>query len=245
MVSHQEIFARYKDFLRFSKQEIYPLLIAVIVTGFVFSFRDWGETTFDHLIGLKNLLVMILVVAISFVFRISCQKMYGLGEGYKSEFQVWWGGLGVMLITALVTVGYIPLVLLGSIVPQVLIKHRLGEYRGGWSTWHTQMIPAWGVLGNLILAILFAIGGWFFPQSYFFSKGVLLNLIMAFCSLLPLPQLDGLAIFFGRRGLYYLLLLAALLGAVLLLTHTKIGLIASVVIATVIAFIYIMTSSNV
>ena len=68
---------------------------------------------------------------------------------------------------------------------------------------------------------------------------------MAFCSLLPLPQLDGLAIFFGRRGLYYLLLLAALLGAVLLLTHTKIGLIASVVIATVIAFIYIMTSSNV
>src|SRR3989338_3205827 len=245
MVSHQEIFARYKDFLRFSKQEIYPLLIAVIVTGFVFSFRDWGETTFDHLIGLKNLLVMILVVAISFVFRISCQKIYGLGEGYKSEFQVWWGGLGIMLITGLVTIGYVPLVLLGSIVPQVLVKHRLGEYRGGWSNWHMQMIAAWGVLGNMILAIIFATGNWFFPESYLFFKGMLLNLIMAFCSLLPIPQLDGPAIFFGNRGLYYLMVFTVILGAVLLLTQTKIGLIMAIVIAAMVAFFYIMTSSNV
>ncbi len=245
MVSRQELFARYGDFFRFSTQEIYPLLIAIVVTGFVFSFRDWGETSFDHVIGLKNLVVITIAAALSFIFRISCQKIYGLGEGYKSEFQVWWGGLGIMLVTGFVTLGYVPLVLLGSMVPQVLVKHRLGEYRGGWSNWHMQMIAAWGVLGNMILAILFAIGVWILPQSYFFFKGMLLNLIMAFCSLLPLPQLDGPTIFFGSRWLYYLLVFTVLLGAVLLLTKTKIGLVAAIIIAASVAFFYIMTSSNV
>jgi hypothetical protein len=244
MVSREELKARYQEFFRFSKQEIVPLAVGVVIVAFIFSFRDWGETAFDHVVGLKNLVIMGVLAVISFGFRISCQKLWGLTEGYKSEFKVWWGGLGIMLIVGFISLGRAPIVLLGSMVPQMLTKHRLGEFRGGWSNWHIQMIAAWGVLGNLILAILFAVGAFALPESYFFQKGFSLNLIMAWTSLLPFPQLDGMAMIFGMRWLYYLMIFAVLLATILLVTGSKLGLILAIVIAVVVALGTLLTSSN-
>ena len=58
MVSHKEKAARIQDFFRFSQQEITGLVAAVLVTAFVFSFRDWGVDTFNASIGLRNFILM-------------------------------------------------------------------------------------------------------------------------------------------------------------------------------------------
>ena len=47
---------------------------------------------------------------------------------------------------------------------------------------------------------------------------------MAWCALLPLPQLDGFSIFFGSRYIYYMGIVATALATVLLLTKTGWGL---------------------
>ena len=244
MVSWRELQARIQEFFRFSRQEKIGLFAAIIMTGFIFSFRDWGTEQLDVLLGVKNLLLVSLVAGISFFFRTACQKIYGLSEGYKTEFKVWWAGMLMALALAFVSQGRLPLVLAGTMMSAFMVKQRLGEFRYGFSYWHNGMIAYWGVLGNLIMAMLFAVGGYFFPESYLFSKGVALNLIMAFTSLIPIPQLDGLAIFFGSRGLYVFGVALSGLAAVLLLTKTKLGLIAAIVIAVVYGAIFLLIGSE-
>ncbi len=244
MVSSQELQARIREFFRFDKAEISGLVVAVLVTAFIFSFRDWGAEVFDLYAGLGNLLAAILVVAISFVFRLSCQKIYGLVEGHKSDFRVWWLGILIALVVAFLSAGKIPLVMIGAMVPAFMIRQRLGEFRYGFSYWANGMIGFWGVLGNMILAILFSIGLYFFPGSFFFTKGLHLNLIMGFLALLPLPQLDGLNIFFSSRTLYIVGILMVLLAAVLLLSKTAIGLVAAIIVAVIVSITYVLISSE-
>ena len=244
MVSRQELISRLKAYFGFDKQEVSPLIIAILITGFIFSFRDWGVEQFNLAIGLKSLITVIIIAAISFFFRFSCQKIYGLSQGYKVQFRVWWAGLVIALVIAFVTIGRLPLVLIGGAFASFIVKQRLGEFRYGMS--HTQrgVIAVWGILGNLIMAILFAIGAYFVPQSFFFNKGVILNLIMGFSALIPLRQLDGLAIFFSSRILYYIIIFTVLLATVLLVTKTKIGLLLAIIIASIVLIIYTLIGSE-
>ncbi|HLD00626.1 MAG TPA: hypothetical protein VJC39_02685 [Candidatus Nanoarchaeia archaeon] len=245
MVSSSELRARIKDFFTFSKPEIGGLALAIVVTAFIFSFRDWGSGDyFDLALGLRNLLVMILITGITFLFRLSLQKTYALREGYKSEFKVWLAGLVIALVVAFMSLGIIPLVLVGGLTSALMIRQRLGEFRYGFSLGDGAVISIWGICANIVLAILFAIGAYISPESYFFSKGLMLNLIMAFCSLLPFPQLDGLNLFFGSRNLYYTSIVMTVLAAILLLTKTKIGLIISVVVTLVVALVLILITSE-
>ena len=244
MVSRPELVSRIKEYFGFDKQEVSTLIIAILITGFIFSFRDWGVEQFNLAIGLKNLMIVLIIAAISFFFRISCQKIYGLSQGYQVQFKVWWAGIVLALIIAFVTVGRLPLVLIGGVVSSFIVKQRLGEFRYGASSSGRAMIGFWGVLGNLIMAILFAIGAYFLPQSFFFNKGIILNLIMGFSALIPLPQLDGLGIFFGSRALYYVGILTVLLTTLLLVTKTKIGLLLAIIIASLVGIVYILIGSE-
>jgi len=244
MVSSKELTSRIQKYFRFTKQEIGGLIPAILVTGFIFSFRDWGGDQLSVSIGLNHLFLAIILAAIAFLFRLSCQKINALGEGYEAEFKVWWAGLIIALVITFLTLGLIPIVIAGGLAIALRVKYRLGEFRHGFSHSNAAMIGLWGILGNMILAIIFAVLSFFVPESYFFSKGVLLNLVMGFTMLLPLPQLDGLNIFFGSRPLYFLGIGMVLLTSFLLLTGTKFGLILAVVIATIVAIGYILKGSE-
>ena len=245
MVSWNEFISRLKTDFRFSKQEIPGLVVAILVTGFVFSFRDWGIGQFELVTGLKNFLIVCFIVAITFFFRISAQKMYGLTEGHKPVFKVWWMGLVIALILAFISSGRIPLVLIGGTMTVLMVRHRLGEFRYGTSYWVNGMTAYFGPLANILLAILFGIGNYFMPGSYFFSKGLLLNIIMAICALIPIPQLEGLSIYMARRGLYYIAVASVILAAILLLSKTTIGLIVAIVIALIYGMIHKLIRSDV
>lgn len=249
MVSFKELKARWKEFLRFSRQELSGLLFAILITGFIFSFRDWGGgETADFGVGLTHLAAVLIIAALSFFFRIACQKMYALSQGYLAEFKVWWAGLAIMLVVGLITAGRIPLVLIGGIVAAFMTKQRLGEFRYGFSHYQNAIISMWGIYGNLILTLVFAVGLHFAPLDtllgYFFHKGLILNLIMSFCALFPLPQLDGLQIYFGSRGMYFFGIFLVLLASILLLTKTTFGLITAIVTGALIAIVYILIGSE-
>lgn len=181
MVGFKELFARVQSSFKFSRQELSGIVVAILVLGFVFSFWDWGEEQFELLTGLKHLLTAFIIVAISLFFKISCQKIYSLGQGQSSEFNVWWGGLIADLIVIFITAGVVPLALAGGIVSSFMVKQRLGEFRYGFSIQTLAKTALWGISANLLLALFFAIGAYFYPQNYFFAKGLIFNLVLAFC----------------------------------------------------------------
>ncbi len=244
MVYYKELFSRVKDFLRYTSHELVGIGAGILIAGFIFSFRDWGTDQFDALVGLQHLFLVFIIAALSLFFRTACQKIYALDEGYKAEFNPWWMGMGVSLVLGFLTFGYVPLILVGNMTNAFMVRQRLGEFRHAFSYWHNAMIAYWGMLGNLIMAILFSIGAYFVPGSYFCNKGITLNLIMAACSLLPLPQLDGLAIFWGSRKIYVLGILLVVLAAVLLLTKTGAGLLFAIIFALIYAGVYIVIGSE-
>ena len=257
MVSLKENMERVKEYFRFSKQETYGLAVAVIVMAFIFSFCGWGlsgrcnvQESLDLLLGLKRFIGVIFIVLISFLFRLSCQKFYALAQGQKAEYKVWWAGLVISLVIVFLSAGFsrgnfiIPLVFAGGVASTFLVRFRLGEFRYGFSNRVMAVTSLWGIMGNLILAIIFALLLYIYPQSYIFDKGMVFNIIMAFSALFPLPQQDGLGLFFGSRGLYYIGIAMVLLAAVLLLTKTLFGLIAAIVIGIVAGLIYTLIGSE-
>ncbi len=244
MVNFPELQARLKDYFRFNQRELISLVLAIIITALIFSFRDWGEEQFNLMLGLENLFLVLILVAVSFFFKFSCQKIYALKEGYKAEFKVWWAGLLIALAVAVISNGKVPLVLVGAVATSLMVRQRLGEFRYGYSHFQNAVISLWGILGSLLAALLFAIGLYFFPDSFFFGKGLVLNLIMAFCSLLPVPQLEGLQIYFGSYKLYLVTILIVFLAAALLVTRTTAGLIIAIIAGSVYGIFLILTGSE-
>lgn len=244
MVSYQELGARIKADLTYSKQETVGLLAIIIVTAFIFTFRDWGGDVFDVVVGIKNFAVILIVAAVSFFFKTACQKVYGLAEGVKAEFKTWWTGLGISLVVTFISFGYVPLLVAGAMAPAFIVRQRLGEFRYGYSYWNHANVAAWGILGHLIVALLSAFFVYYFPESYIFSKALEMNLLLAFFSLVPLPQLDGLNIFLGSRVLYYFMIALAFIAAVLLLSRTTFGLVFAFIIAIIYAFVYTAIGSE-
>lgn len=238
MVRGEELRARIHDYFSFEKQELAILVPAIFITAFIFSFCNWGqgscgEGDFQFWTGLGNLMVVSILVAISFFARLSWQKVYALKEGYLAQFRGWWTGILIALLLGVISNGRLTLVLIGGAVSSLLIRHRLGEFRYGHSYLDNAKISFHGIAANLILTLIFAIGLYFFPDSYVFGKGLWLNWIMAACTSLPLPQLDGLNIYFGSRPLYYATLGLVALFGILLLTETQLGLILAVFITAI------------
>ncbi|GEM_PF-532394 len=233
MVRGEELRVRIKDYFSFEKQELSILIPAIFLTAFIFSFRDWGIADFNFWAGLENYIVVVIIIGISFFARFSWQKIYALKDGYRAEFKGWWLGILIALVLAVISKGHLPLVLIGGVASSLMIHHRLGEFRYGFSYLDNAKISFQGIVANLFLALLFSIGLYFAPESYFFSKGLWLNWIMALCSALPLPQLDGLNIYFGSRPLYYSALAIIAIFGILLLTGTQLGLILAVFVTAI------------
>ena len=241
MVRGEELRARINDYFSFEKKELSVLISAVFLTAFMFSFRDWGGESFQFWQGFGNLIVVSIIVAVSFFVRFSWQKIYALKEGYVAQFKGWWAGILIALVLTLITNGRAPLVLIGAVVSSFMVRQRLGEFRYGHSYLDNAKISFHGVVANLVLAVIFAIGLYFSPDSYFFSKGLLLNWIMALCAAFPLPQLDGLNIYFGSRPLYFTTLALVAVFGILLLTQTQIGLVLAVFITAIAVIVGMLT----
>ncbi|HLD79193.1 MAG TPA: hypothetical protein VJA18_01400 [Candidatus Nanoarchaeia archaeon] len=242
MAKGEDLRTLIRDYFRFEKQEISFLVPAILLTAFMFSFDNWGETELDVALGMKNFFLASVIVAFSVLVRLSWQKINALGKGYKAEFKGWWVGLIIGLIITFLSKGKITPVLMGSVVASFMVRHRLGSFRYGFSYFENALISFWGVIANLILSLIFAIALYFFPENTFFREALFFNWIMALCAILPLPQLDGLNIYFGSRGLYYLAIVIVAIAGILLLTQTQLGLILAVLIAAISAVVLLLAN---
>lgn len=241
MVSFQELKSRIRLYLRFSAQELQGIIIGILVTGFIFSFRYWGVERFEWAYGLKNLFWITIAAGLGFFGHILPQKIYALAKGYQAEFRTWWLGIISALVLSFITRGYLSLILAGGVGLSLMTRQRLGEFRYGTRQDELAVTGLWGVLGSLIMATLFRMGNYFLPEVLFFERGMMISLVFAICSVLPLPWLDGLTIFFGGRGVYFISVVIVVVAALLLLLGGGWGLLVGIIlglVAGLIAFLY-------
>tara|TARA_Y100000310_G_scaffold89923_1_gene87090 strand:+ start:52403 stop:53161 length:759 start_codon:yes stop_codon:yes gene_type:complete len=251
MASHKEIKARIAEYYRFNKNEVSGLAIVTLITAFIFSIcgvgASWECSTnepTDLALWFGRLMLLLVIVAVSIIFRASIQKMYALAQGYKITMKTWYVGNYIALALSLLSFGSFNLVLSGSFESAFMVKQRLGEFRYGFSNLENAFIGLFGMVSSILLALIFGILSFAYPENIIYSKAVNINLIMGFCNLLPFPQLDGLKMFFGSRPLYYISFIVMLLSSILILSGTRIGLIALVILMALGIIFFVLKGSE-
>lgn len=226
----------YSDLLKkhfaFSKKEIKSILVTVLILGFIFSFRDWGIETFNLIIGLKNFISAILISALALLVHVSAQRMLALAKGYQIEYRMWIYGLLAALVICFVTRGYVPLVLPGGIMIYAIAGHRLGRFRYKMSSKDLGIISMAGPLASIGLGIILKILLLIDPGHVLLTKALAVTLLFAVFTILPIPNLDGLGVFYAGRSTWAAMFVGIVAGSVLLYFTTSIifAIIAAVIL---------------
>ncbi len=195
--------------LTFNKQERNALIITIIVLAFIFSFNQWGPSKeADLSIGLKNFLISIVIVGISVFFHHAGQKITAHINGFKAEHKIWWTGLVIGLLIAILTNGAL-LILAASGTFVEKTTRRLGYKRPTIDLYDYGRIVMWGPMANIFLGASTLTVSWIFniPEVWV-GKIFTFNVLYAFYNLLPFPPLDGSKMFFASR-LNYVFMMSA------------------------------------
>ncbi len=193
--------ANYKDkvvrYFPFSQSEWKGFATTVLVFAVLFSFTNWGETAFDLQEGLKNLLIAIVIVGVSLFVHHAAQRLMGLWYGYRVEHRVWWIGLLVGLLAAMLSNGRVLIFAATALQAHFLPAHRLGRWRYGPSLREIGATAFMGPIASVVVAFLL-----YLIAPTFFADFLTFNLLFAAYNMLPIPPLDGLHVFVGSRAGY-------------------------------------------
>jgi len=200
-----------KQHFTFTQEELRALAIGVILTAFMFSFNDWGDTTFSLGEGLRNLLNAVLIALLTFIVHQSAQRIVALSVGFKIEYRIWMYGLIIGLALTIVSRGKLWFFAPGGIIAYHLVGHRIGSFRYGLNYWPLGMIGLVGPLSNLVLAMLFKLLLLLSPTNTLLQSAMVFNIWFALFTILPIPPLDGSHLFFSSR-LMYVFMLGAVIG---------------------------------
>lgn len=227
MTTFKDFVVKFREYFKFSKEEIEACAIAVFIMAFIVSFNRWGDVAFDFWAGLANLFVAILVVAFVFGVQLTAIKIQALQWGFRTEFKIWWYGLlfGLIFVFATAPVfkalgatalsGGLWLLLPGGIFFHHLAPHRLGWFRYGVNMTETGLSCLMGILGAAVTAILFKIILISSPSNYPAWLGLRVSVLLMVYNALPIPPLIGSRMFFWSRPTFFFLMPSIVLGGIL------------------------------
>ncbi|MBS3176285.1 hypothetical protein J4457_03550 [Candidatus Woesearchaeota archaeon] len=206
----QESWVNFKDKLQryffYNKEELKVYLLVTLAFAFIWSFDQWGETAFNFVEGIQNFLIALLICAVSVFVHDAGQRIVALYVGFRAETRLWWHGLWIGLILAIITKGSFVMFAATSVWVHHLAYHRLGFYRYGPNTLSFSMTALSGPIASIIFAGFFkTIDLWIgFPEflSQLISNFFVFNVVYAAWNLLPIPPLDGSKVFFTSRVTY-------------------------------------------
>jgi len=228
-------FYTIKKYFSFSKEEIISIIVTVFFLGFMFSFRDWGTTSFNFQDGVFNLVNSMLVVLLALLVYTSCQRLMGIRRGYKTEYKMWFWGLIAGVVITFATSGHFVLAFLGTVMVYHLEGQRLGSFRYGLNYRDLGIISLMGPLSMIILAVIFkAIS--LVSLSPLVDKAVIVCMLIACVNMLPLPWIDGGNVFFASRMLWVFSFIGIVAAAALLyFLHSIFGVVIGAVFIAIIA----------
>ncbi len=231
-----EFASRLKRFFRFSPREMFELAITIIIVAFIFSYDD-KQPVFSTAYWVANFLKMILIVAIAIILHEVGHKAAALYIGMRAEYQMWPTGLLIGILATFITNGKWYIVLPGGLLLHHMSVLRIGHFRYGMNYFTQGLLAAAGPLMNLLLATFFKTLSIFGIFPVFFDLMTFINLYYAVFTMLPLPRLDGLHLFFASR-LNYVFFFGSLVGYIVLYTIHFYSLLFAFVIGGVIWLLF-------
>jgi len=191
---------KIKRYFPFQKAEMRNIIATIIVIGFMYGFRYPGEP-FNLIEWSYNLIVSITITAIVTLVFVTGQRLVGIYNNYRVEYQMWWPGLILALIVTFISRGYLWLPIAGGLLIHFHKGHRLGYFRYGLNMLSTGMTATAGPLACIMFAtIIKQIGNLvsttgipIVDKIYWFS------LVFALVNMLPIPPLAGSKLLFNSR----------------------------------------------
>ncbi|HLC66590.1 MAG TPA: hypothetical protein VJK52_03030 [Candidatus Nanoarchaeia archaeon] len=191
-----------RRYFAFSGEEIRAMMIGVLTMAFVFSFNDWGKGAFDIAIGLRNFINAAIVSTLAIVAHHGVQRIMGLYVGFKAEWRLWTYGIIASLLIAFLSKGKLIFFAPGGMIAYHMAGHRLGAFRYGLNYWALSLCALSGSLMNMTLAIFFKLMQGILPNNSLINTAIIINLLLAVFTMLPIPPLNGGHLFFISRLTY-------------------------------------------
>ena len=229
-----------KKYGKLTPLEIRSFIISIVIIAFVISFRDWGSGEKVNLaVGFLNLLISIVIVAVSFFVHHLAHRIAALSVGYKPEYKMNTYGLLLAVVLAIVTRGYLWFLIPGGIMLHHLAGLRLGFFRYGLNYFGLGLVSALGSVATVIFALILKLINEFLVSEIIY-KAFIFNLLFAVYMILPIPPADGNKMFFGSRMVYTFIFTAVISSAVLLYIDIPVwlALIGTLLIALVAWVLY-------
>ena len=247
-----EFASRVESRFRFTSKELFNLLITALVATFGITIaKGWG--IFDLIGGkgaaayLLNFVIIAFITFISFIIHFSAQKIVALKFGYSSEYKMWVNGLLIGPMLCLFSYGYLPLFFSGSLLYDVIPKLRAGTFRGGVKHKDLGIISFAGPFSNILLVGLLA-PVYLATKGEFLKTFIIINLLVAIFSLLPIPTFEklrqfaggttGLYLLIASRWIFVLVFATVFLYALLIILFNIFSYIIALVLGIIIAIIY-------
>ena len=196
--------------------EFTGIFLLVLALGFVVGFNDQSPV-FEVAHWSLNLIFSLVIVFIAMFLPAIVQKLVGLQMGFKVDIKIWYIGVVIALMALFVSGGIYGLWFLAAtgITLHMMERHRLGYFRYGLGLWSIGWVSLFGSLTNFFLAIIFRIFNAFAPNP-FFEKAILVNVLFAVCTMLPIPPLNGLNVLRASRFFYFLAFAGIITGGALM-----------------------------
>jgi hypothetical protein len=236
----------------FTGKEMFNLLIAALVAAFGITIAPgWG--LFDIVGGegvpsyVLNLLIIAILILISFIIHFSAQKLVALKLGYSSEYKKWLNGLILGPIICLLSYGYLPMFFSGTLSYDIISKLRTGVFRGGVKHKDLGLIAFAGPFSNIVSVGLIA-PFYIATEGAFLKSFIIINLLVAIFSLLPIPTFEklrqfsggttGLYLFIASRWVFVLVFVSVLVFSALIILFNIFSYIVALIIGITAAIIY-------
>lgn len=244
-------------FQQTTKKEMEYYAITILILTFVFGFND-RALTFDFNYWIKNLILVFIIVTFSFLLKQFVLKKFASRYGFDCEYDIWRIGrygfspeskfkykrkeikipIGMILpiILTFISKGLFYFPVVGSSKLKANKLKRVGKLFVKGSSIEFAKVYLSGNLVYLFLTLVFFnIQKWANVNLEIF---ILVNLYLAFFSLLPLPGLEGCEILFNSLPLYIFSMAFFTATYILLKTNILITFIFSLLIALLILIIY-------
>jgi hypothetical protein len=136
------------------KMELAHIVLAVIVLGFLFSFRLWGLDVFSVSAGFFNWLYMSGLAVVALGGHILTQKAMARHFYAISRFKLWGLGVVISIVLIFLTKGWFIWASVGCAAVSAKYFIRPGKKVAGLSPYETAKIVATGTFASIGLAVL-------------------------------------------------------------------------------------------
>ncbi len=242
--SFKDVVQRY---FKFTQEELRGLIVSILILTFIVAYND-GSATFELTHWALNFLQGLLIMTATVLVMQAGHRLTGLVLGFRVEYKIWWNGLIIGLVAALLSRGKLWILAPGGIFLHHMAIHRLGWMRYGINVKALGLTALMGPVFNIIFgAIAKTIALWF-PNAAFvpvLNKVFFINIIFAVYNLIPIPPLAGSRFLYYSRMFYAFIF--GFIGSYILLAFLGVySFIYSIIIGFIVyALFYIFYEYNV